>query len=630
MAKPSAVSGLDRAGPTLARLLPDRFRLLEPPGAGADHLRAFATDGDTGARVFVKSAHADAVRREALALAAIDHPGVVRLLDWRLEDDAGVLVLAAIDGLDLEAFLAARGGRLDAPTTTRLLHDLADAVAAIHASGCLHRDLKPANILIRADQSPVIVDLGAASPLAGDPSDEVTSRLTEGYAAPEQYLSDQSEGPWTDVYGLASIGYRALVGHPPLAAPERLRGWQMLRAADAAEGAPKALTTAIDRGLVLETDRRPATITAWQAALPPLGPDPDQAASPEPTPRAPALAAADDYPPTVVVERVPTRTLAPPPAAAAAPAPRPQRRRLGALLWAAPVLAALVAVAAWQGLPLYQRHIKTEWLVDGAGGGDVPTIGEALARAGDGAWIRIAPGTYAESLHLDRPLHLVAANPDQPPAIAPAVGSCIQATAEGASISALVLRAPDTPEPTACVVVRAEVSVEDNQIVGSGAPALLVEAGAAPLIRANRIEGAGIVVTAGARPRISRQPAGRHCRAEPDRPRRRRARDHRQHHRGQRRRGLCRRLEGPLRGQSGDGRHRIGDRGDQWCCPRDRGQRHRGRRRRPGSSSTAGAKAGSRAIGSRRPVSRRWWSPKAAMSRWSATTSRPAASMVSW
>ena len=66
------------------------------------------------------------------------------------------------------------------------------------------------------------------------------------------------------------------------------------------------------------------------------------------------------------------------------------------------VSAATVA-SAFALRPLYERYIKTDWVVDAAGGGDAVAIGEALRRAGDDARLSIRPGTYPETVLIERP-----------------------------------------------------------------------------------------------------------------------------------------------------------------------------------------------------------------------------------
>ena len=92
--------------------------------------------------------------------------------------------------------LGPHGGTLDAIALGRLLLRLCDAVAFVHARGLLHRDLKPANVVVRPDGSPVLVDFGAALPLER-PAPAASELVTDGYAAPEQYVTDgaRDRGP---------------------------------------------------------------------------------------------------------------------------------------------------------------------------------------------------------------------------------------------------------------------------------------------------------------------------------------------------------------------------------------------------------------------------------------------------
>jgi nitrous oxidase accessory protein NosD len=504
-------SAIDRAGGADASrpsgaLLANRYRLEARQGGPAD--RFAAVDRATGERVFVKfAARNERLERQAELLAGLDHSGIVRCKDVGRADGRPFIVLEWVDGNDLEAVLAARDRQLADDQLIQLLDRLAAAVAAIHAAGWLHRDLKPANILVRPDSSPVIVDFGAAAPIQ-DAGTAPDSEITDGYAAPEQYLTDGAEGPWTDLYGLGAIAYRALCARPPVPAPARLRGEAMPLAMESAGRHAEALCRAIDWALALDVKERPQSAEDWSAAL--------RVASEEPGLLAPAPATPsplEDYPPTVRVRRAP-RTRIAPGVVAKSPLPRSRSRRRARLALAAALLLALsagLAGAAWYGQPLYERYAKTDWIVDPGGGGDAPSIADALARAGAGATIAIRPGTYDESLTLDRGIHLVPAMPDEPPLIAPSRGPCVTATAAAGSIKGLrfagAKAADPTAAPQACLLLaNTGLRLEGNRIVGGDGPAILVRDGGAPTITGNTIEsgaGPGIVVAAGAAPQIA-------------------------------------------------------------------------------------------------------------------------------
>jgi nitrous oxidase accessory protein NosD len=469
--------------------------------------RGAAVDRTTGERVFVKfGARGECLPREAELLARLDHPGIVRFKEAGTDDGRPFIVLAWVDGSDLETVLAGRDGRLADDQLIRLLGRLAAAVAAVHDGGWLHRDLKPANILVRPDGTPVIVDFGAAAPIreAGAAPD---SELTDGYAAPEQYLTDGAEGPWTDLYGLGAIAYRALCGRPPVPAPARLRGETMALAMESAGRHAEALCRAIDWALALDVKERPQTAEDWSGALGVASEEPGLLAAAAPSPL-------EDYPPTVRVRRAP-RTKVAPGVAVQSPARGSRSRARARLALAAALLLALsagVAGAAWYGRPLYERFVKTDWVVDPGGAGDALSITDALARAGVGATIAIRPGTYDESLTLDRAVHLAPAVPDEAPLIAPSKGWCVSATAAAGSIEGLrfagAKAADPAAAPQACLLLSSSaLHLEGTRIAGGDGPAILVQGGGAPTISGNVIEsgaGPGIVVAAGAAPQIAK------------------------------------------------------------------------------------------------------------------------------
>jgi serine/threonine protein kinase len=95
---------------------------------------------------------------------------------------------------------------------------LLDGLAAVHAAKFLHRDIKPNNIFIRSGGSPVLLDFGAARATGGG-SVVMTAVLTPGYAPLEQYSAECKQGPWSDIYALGGVLFRAARPAPALEAP---------------------------------------------------------------------------------------------------------------------------------------------------------------------------------------------------------------------------------------------------------------------------------------------------------------------------------------------------------------------------------------------------------------------------
>ena len=108
-----------------------------------------------------RAAHLRGVRREVEYAASVQHPNVVRLLDFFAEEARLVIVWELIEGPDLLDLLNERGGRLDEQATRAYFCQLLEAVAFMHAAGLVHRDLKPENCCVeRATNRLKVIDFG--------------------------------------------------------------------------------------------------------------------------------------------------------------------------------------------------------------------------------------------------------------------------------------------------------------------------------------------------------------------------------------------------------------------------------------------------------------------------------------
>jgi serine/threonine-protein kinase len=157
-------------------------------------------------------------RREAEAVAQLQHANVVQVYDVGEADGQPYISLEFIDGGSLAAKLT--GTPLPPPEAAMLVASLAKAVAVAHRRGIIHRDLKPSNVLLTADGTPKITDFGLAKKL-DDPGDTREGEVvgTPSFMAPEQAAGRvDAIGPATDVYGLGAILYECLTGRPPFRA----------------------------------------------------------------------------------------------------------------------------------------------------------------------------------------------------------------------------------------------------------------------------------------------------------------------------------------------------------------------------------------------------------------------------
>ncbi len=157
--------------------------------------------------------------REARALAQVDSPYVVHLVDTReITIDAqqvSMLVMEFIEGRTLSQLVA--DGRLPLADVLDLSVKLAHGLAAIWAAELVHRDLKPDNVIVRIDGDPVILDLGIARHLDLETVTTPPTPGTPGWMAPEQVdLERPSRGDWrSDQFSFGLLLYVLATGYYP-------------------------------------------------------------------------------------------------------------------------------------------------------------------------------------------------------------------------------------------------------------------------------------------------------------------------------------------------------------------------------------------------------------------------------
>ena len=152
------------------------------------------------------------LRREAMALKKVNHPGVCGIVDMELDDTLAFIVTELIEGKNLKDDVAANG-RYVGDDLERLARKLIDATKAVHAAGIVHRDIKPTNVMVSA-AGPVLVDFGIAM---GEGESHVTRTGlvmgTPGFIAPEIIDGAESDEA-TDWWSVASVLAFAATGAP--------------------------------------------------------------------------------------------------------------------------------------------------------------------------------------------------------------------------------------------------------------------------------------------------------------------------------------------------------------------------------------------------------------------------------
>ena len=211
----------------IGKVLDGRFRIDKFLGGGGAGEVFIGEQLSLGRRVAIKvlrsevASHRELVQRferEARVLSRLDHPGIVRVLDFGTHDGLPYIVMDYVEGRTFESTLP-RGTSVPPLEAVPLLLQLAEALEHAHGHGVIHRDLKPSNVMVCLDQRLKILDFGIARLIAPDETGPTLTQTglvmgTPRYVSPEQACGEPVDAR-TDLYALGIIAYRMLVGEVP-------------------------------------------------------------------------------------------------------------------------------------------------------------------------------------------------------------------------------------------------------------------------------------------------------------------------------------------------------------------------------------------------------------------------------
>ncbi|MGN0687327.1 MAG: PASTA domain-containing protein, partial [Oscillospiraceae bacterium] len=169
------------------------------------------------------------------------------------------IVLEYINGIPLKTYLSNSSGSLTWEQVKELFPPIFTTLSLMHAAGVIHRGISPSTIYVTDKLELKLTGFSISA--ARTTNTEIACEVFAGFAAPEQYTNDIN-GTWTDVYGIAAVLYRCLTGCNPTEAIART-GTPMPEPMMINRDIPSTVSKAIMRGMSLPTESRICTITEF-------------------------------------------------------------------------------------------------------------------------------------------------------------------------------------------------------------------------------------------------------------------------------------------------------------------------------------------------------------------------------
>ncbi|MCC6559133.1 MAG: serine/threonine protein kinase [Polyangiaceae bacterium] len=273
------------------------YRLLRRIGAGSSS-EVYEVAGRRGERRALKVLRpqlvgsreaASRLAHEVRALAALDHPRVVRVEDAGVTADGRpFLVMPLLSGETLRERLDRRGP-LSTGAAVAMTLEVLEGLSAAHRAGIVHRDIKPANVFLarpgaagpgrrarrpsaRAPEAAILLDFGVAK-VIGDACASTDDHVlgTPRYLAPEQILGGRVDAR-TDVYAVGLLLFEAIAGRGPFPVPDvidamRAHLYTPPPRLGALLGVPDSVDRAVSRAMAKAPAKRWQTAAAMADAL---------------------------------------------------------------------------------------------------------------------------------------------------------------------------------------------------------------------------------------------------------------------------------------------------------------------------------------------------------------------------
>jgi serine/threonine protein kinase len=278
---------------------------------------------------------------EAQILERLHHPNIVPVERYFELLDTAYLVMKFIPGQHLKEWMKAHPRPTEAELT-RILLPLLDGLEYMHQQNLLHRDVSPENVIIANDGRPILLDFGSARMAFS--ARKLTTVVRPGYSPIEQYQSLTPQGPYTDIYALASLAVQAVTRKEPPQAVDRAGARDPFTPLSARFRGKysKRFLEALDAGFAVSPANRPQNVAAWRQMFPKSDPH-------QPSPNLKNRSRPELTTPVKPVKAKGTAKKAKPPKTA-------RKTKRSGLIWLLSMLA--IAATAFSLFPLIWKEVR--------------------------------------------------------------------------------------------------------------------------------------------------------------------------------------------------------------------------------------------------------------------------------
>lgn len=205
---------------------------------------------------------------EAKNMAKFDnHPNIVAVYDFFEENNTAYFVMEFLEGIDYKHYIEQQGGAVSLEYAVEITKVVLKALAEVHRHDIVHRDISPDNIFLCSDGRIKLIDFGTARFSSKEEEVLRSVEVKWEYAPPEQYQKKSKQGPWTDVYAVGAMLYKAVTNVELQSSQDRVEDDKLVEPMKLCPDMSENLNNIILRAMALQPELRFQTAEDFLEAL---------------------------------------------------------------------------------------------------------------------------------------------------------------------------------------------------------------------------------------------------------------------------------------------------------------------------------------------------------------------------